>query len=65
METVIADNTVRVKFRVAVAPAESATCTVKLEVPPAEALVGVPEIFPVGASRASPAGSEPAVNDHL
>jgi hypothetical protein len=40
----------------AVAPAASATCTVKLEVPE---LLGVPEITPLALSRISPTGRPP------
>jgi hypothetical protein len=40
---------------------ESATCAVKLEVPPA---VGVPEITPDVLSE-SPAGNDPDTNDHV
>jgi hypothetical protein len=41
---------------------ESVTVTVKLEVP---AVVGVPVMSPVEASRVSPAGSVPVVTDQL
>ena len=44
------------------APAWSATLIVKSAVP---AVDGVPEIAPVAGSRASPAGSAPAVRDHV
>jgi hypothetical protein len=39
-------------------PVASVACTIKLYVP---AVVGVPEIVPVGASRVSPAGRVPPV----
>ena len=41
---------------------ESVTCTVMLALP---AAVGVPEITPVAAESVSPAGSVPAVIDHV
>jgi hypothetical protein len=47
---------------VAGAAALSLTSTVKLELPTA---VGVPPIAPVDASKDKPAGSEPALTDHV
>jgi hypothetical protein len=52
-------STVMLSDRVAVAPAESVTCTEKLEVPEP---VGVPEMTPL-EDRMSPTGSEPEVMD--
>jgi hypothetical protein len=46
----------------AVGVAESATRTLKLEVP---AVVGVPLITPVLAFRFNPAGNEPLTTDHV
>jgi len=54
-------ETVIARFAVAVCEIESVTCTVKLDV---AAVVGVPEIVPKDANE-RPAGSDPAVSDHV
>lgn len=59
--TASGETIVMLKGAVACCPVVSEACTVKLDVP---ALVGVPEIVPL-APRIRPAGSEPAVMDHV